>query len=118
MFTPNITGTFRELLPNNNTHFSRHQATLTFSESFCQTILHASPELTSSNTDIFRVTGKQYHTLFQSLCQLIQTFSESHWETILHTFPGFIPGNTDIYREFLPNLTIVKSFFRVHITQH
>ena len=77
----NITGTLRKLLPNNTTHFSRHQAILTFSESYWQTILHTFPELTSNNTD----TPKSY------------------WQTILHTFPEFIPSNTDIFREFLPN---------------
>ena len=50
----NITDAFRELLPNSTTHFSRHQAILTFSESYWQTVLHTFPELTSNNTDIFR----------------------------------------------------------------
>ena len=71
--------------------------------SYSQTILHTFPELTSSNTKIFRVTGKQYYILFQSLHQTILTFSESYWQTILHTFPEIIPSNTDIFREFLPN---------------
>ena len=47
------TDIFQELLPNNTTHFSRHQAILTFSESYWQTILHNFPELTSNNNDIF-----------------------------------------------------------------
>ena len=82
-----------------------------FSESSCQIILHTFPELTSSNTDIFRTTGKQYHTLFQSLHQIIPTFSEGYCQTILRTFPY------QAIREFLLNLNIVKSFFRVHTTQ-
>ena len=32
----NITDTFRELLPNNSTHFSRHQTIATFSEGYWQ----------------------------------------------------------------------------------
>ena len=48
------TDIFQELLPNNTTHFSRHQAIQTFSESYWQTILHTFPELTSNNNDIFR----------------------------------------------------------------
>ena len=50
----NITDSFRELLPNNTTHFSRHQTILIFSQSYSQTILHTLPELKSNNTDIFR----------------------------------------------------------------
>ena len=53
-FISNITGTLRELLPNNTTHFSRQQAILTFSESHWQIILHTFPELTSNNSNIFR----------------------------------------------------------------
>ena len=53
-FISNITGTLMELLPNNTTHFFRHQAILTFSESYWQIILHTFPEVISSNTDIFR----------------------------------------------------------------
>ena len=52
-FISNITG-LRELFPNNTKHFSRHQAILKFSESYCQTILHTFSELTSNNTDISR----------------------------------------------------------------
>ena len=61
------------------------------------TVLHTFPELISSNTDIFRVTGKQY------LYQIILTFSVSYWQIIRHTFPEFIPSNIDIFRDFLPN---------------
>ena len=47
---------FTELLVNNTTHLSKAyiKQLLTFSESYWQTILHIFPELTSSNTDIFR----------------------------------------------------------------
>ena len=38
-FISNITDSFRELLPNNITHISRHQTIMTFSESYWQTIL-------------------------------------------------------------------------------
>ena len=38
-FISNVTGTLTELLPNNTTHFSRHQAILIFSESYWQIIL-------------------------------------------------------------------------------
>ena len=48
------TDIFKESLPNNTTHFSRHQAILTFSESYWQTILHTFPELTSNNNDTLR----------------------------------------------------------------
>ena len=67
-FISNITGTSRELLPNNATHFSRHQSVLIFSESDRRTIRQTFPDFISlsNNTDIFRVTGKQYYTLFQS----------------------------------------------------
>ena len=60
----NITGTLRKLLPNNTTHLSRHQAILTFSESYWQTILHTFPELTSNNTDIFRELQANNTTYF------------------------------------------------------
>ena len=43
-FISNITGTLIELLPNNTTHFSRRQATLTFSESYWQILLYTFPE--------------------------------------------------------------------------
>ena len=85
-FISNITGTLRELLPNNTTHFSRHLAILTFSKSYCQTTLHTFPEVTSNNTDIFReLLCKQYNPLFKSLHQTILTFSAGYWQTILHT---------------------------------
>ena len=53
-FISNITVTLMELLPNNTTHFSRHQVILTLSASYWQIILHTFPEFMSSNTDIFR----------------------------------------------------------------
>ena len=34
-FISNNTDSFMELLPNNTTHFSRHQTILIFSESYC-----------------------------------------------------------------------------------
>ena len=49
--------TFRELLPNNTTHFSRHQTNNTdISESYWQRILQTFPDFISlsNNTDIFR----------------------------------------------------------------
>ena len=57
-FISNNTDSFIELLPNNTTHFPRHQAILIFQ----------------------RVTGKQYYTLSQSLYQAIMTFSESSFQ--------------------------------------
>ena len=80
--TSSNTDIFRELLSNNTTHFSRAYI---------------------KHNDIFRVIGKQYYTLFQSLHQTILTFSESYWQTILHTFPELIPSYTDIFGDFLPN---------------
>ena len=55
-FISNITGTSRELLPNNATHFSRHQSVLIFSESDRRTIRQTFPDFISlsNNTDIFR----------------------------------------------------------------
>ena len=55
VFISNITDTFRELLPNNTTHISKHQTILTFSESYWQTI-QTFPDFISlsNNTDIFR----------------------------------------------------------------
>ena len=50
----NITGTLRELLSNNTTRFPRHQAILTFSESYEPITMHTFPEFTSNNADIFR----------------------------------------------------------------
>ena len=38
-FTSNITDISKELLINNNVHFSRHQTVLTFPESYWQKIL-------------------------------------------------------------------------------
>ena len=52
--TSSNTEIFKELLSNNTTHFSRHEAILTFSKSYLQTILHTFPEFISNNTDIFR----------------------------------------------------------------
>ena len=40
-FVSNNTDTLMELLPNNTTHFSRHQTMLTFSESYWETILQS-----------------------------------------------------------------------------
>ena len=48
-FISNITDIFRELLPNNTTHFSKHQTIPTFPESYWQTVLHTFPELISNN---------------------------------------------------------------------
>ena len=53
-FISNITDSFRELLPNDTTHFSRHQIIVKFSESYCQTIPHTFLKLTSNTTDIFK----------------------------------------------------------------
>ena len=53
-FISNVTGTVMELLTNDTTHFSRHQAILKFSESYWQIILHTFQEFISSNTDIFK----------------------------------------------------------------
>ena len=57
--TSSNTDIFRELLSNNTTHFSRAYI---------------------KHNDIFRVIGKQYYTLFQSLHQTILTFSESFFQ--------------------------------------
>ena len=51
-FIPNNIHTFTELLPNNTTHIFRHQ-TVTFSESYWQTILQTFPDfilLSMANT--------------------------------------------------------------------
>ena len=88
-FISNITGTLRELLANNTTHFSRHQAILTFSESYCQTILHTFPELTSNNTDIFRVPSKLNYS---------KKFFQSTYHTITDTFRGLLPNNIYLFR--------------------
>ena len=91
----NITGTLKELLPNNTTHFSRHQAILTFSESYWQTILHTFPELTSNNNDIFReLLGNNTH--------FFRVYIKQYWH--FHRVPS--------------KLNYSKSFFRVHITQY
>ena len=81
-FISNNADTFKELLTNNTTHFCRHQSILTFSKSYWQTILQTFPDFISlsNNTDISRVTGKQYDTIFQSLYQAILIFSESSFE--------------------------------------
>ena len=81
-FISNITDTFRELLLNNTTHFSRHKAILTFPESYWQTILHTLPELPPNSTDIFRGLLVNNTTRFSRVN---------------------ISSNTDIFREFLPN---------------
>ena len=94
-FISNITDTFRELLPNNTTHFSRHQTILTFPESYWQTIIHFS-----------RTYIKQYEHF------------QSYWQIILHTFPEFILNNTDIFRELLANNTINFSRFHIIIKQY
>ena len=132
-FISNITGTLRELLPNNTTHFSRYQAILTFSESYCQTILHTFPELTSNNTDISRwllanntthfsrVYTKQYwhfqrvsfklnysKKFFQSSYHTILTLSESYYQTIL-TYLELISNSIHTFTELLPNSS--KHFF-------
>ena len=95
-FISNITDTFRELLPNNITHFSRHQTILTFSESYWQTILQT----------FFQIS---YHY------QTILTFSENYWQIILHTFPDFISlsDNIVVFGELPANNTI--HFSRVYI---
>ena len=132
MFISNITSTLRGLLPNNTTHFSRHQAILTFSESYCRTILHTSPELTSSimtfsellgnNTTHFsRAYIKQYwhfqrvsfklnysKKFFQSSYHTILTLSESYYQTIL-TYLELISNSIHICTELLPNSS--KHFF-------
>ena len=74
-FISNITGTLRKLLPNNTTHFSRHQVILTFYKSYSQTILRTFQDI-KQYWYFQRVTGKQYYLLFQSLHQTILTFSE------------------------------------------
>ena len=131
-FISNITGTLRELLANNTTHFSRHQAILTFSESYCQTILHTSPELTSSimtfsellgnNTTHFsRAYIKQYwhfqrvsfklnysKKFFQSSYHTILTLSESYYQTIL-TYSEHISNSIHTFIELL--LSNSKHFF-------
>ena len=74
-FISNITATLRELLQKNTTHFSRHQAILTCSESGKQynTLFQSLYQAILT----FSESGKQYNTLFQSLYQAILTFSES-----------------------------------------
>ena len=68
-----------------------------FSDSYWQTILHTSPELTSNSR---------------------LTFSESYWLTILKTFPGFVSllSNTDISRELLANNTTHFSLYQAILT--
>ena len=68
-----------------------------FSDSYWQTILHTSPELTSNSR---------------------LTFSESYWLTILKTFPGFISllNNTDISRELMANNTTHFSLYQAILT--
>ena len=128
----NNTDIFRMLLANNIPHFSSvhikqywyfqrvtgkqctrfqklDQTTLTFSESYWQTKLQTFPDFISlsNNTDIFRVTGKQYYKLFRvevtqhwhfqkvtiKLYWLIQssyptvfTISQSCYQTMVNTF--------------------------------
>ena len=117
-FISNNTRTFRELLPSNTTHFSRHQTIMTFSKSYWQTILQTFPDfiLLANNTDTFREL-------------LANNF-----------FPEFISNNINIFRELLgnntthfsrvyikqychfqrvpSNLNYSKNFFRVHTTQY
>ena len=103
-FISNNTDSFMELLPNNATHFHRHQTILTFSESYWQTILHTFPEFISSNTDIFRVPSKLKYSknFFQSTYHTIMTLSESYCQTIL-TYSEFISNNIHTFTELLPN---------------
>ena len=107
-FISNITDTFRELLQNITTLFSRHQTVLTFPKSYWQTILYTFLELTSSNTGIFkelltnntihfsRVYIKQYwhfqrvtsklnynKSFFQISYHKILTLSKSYCQTML-----------------------------------
>ena len=121
-FISNNTHTFRELLPNKSKHIFRvhikyywHFQGVTSKQYYTLTL----PDI-KQYWHFQKVTGKQYYKLFQISYhyQTILTFSESYWETILHTFPKFISSNTDNFRELLPNYTILKTFFRVHITQH
>ena len=66
----------RELLLNNTTHFSRHQALLTFSELLANNTTHFYRAYIKQYCYFQRVTSKKYYTLFQSLYQAILTFSE------------------------------------------
>ena len=94
-FISNITGTLKELLPNSTTHFSRHQAILTFSESW-QTILNTFPELQSNNAEIFRELLANNTTHFSRI------YIKQYWH--FHRVPS--------------KLNYSKKFFRVHITQY
>ena len=94
-FTSNITDISKELLLNNNVHFSRHQTVLTFPESYWQKILHTFPEFTANKTDIFR--------------ELL---------AILHTFPELPSNNTGIFRDLLAKNTIHFSGFHIIITRY
>ena len=71
-----------------NGFHSSYQTLWTFSRSYCQTMLHTFPDI-KQRWHFQRVTGKQYHKLFQISChyQTMLTFSDSYWQTILHTFP-------------------------------
>ena len=117
----NITGTFRELVPNNTKYFSKHQTILTFAESYWQTILHIFPNI-KKYWHFQWVTVKQYYTLFQT-SRNIDIFRESIPNSTTHFskhkqywyFPRVTakqcytlsqtPRNTDIFRELLPNNT-------------
>ena len=72
----NITDTFSELLPNNTTHFSRHQSILTFSESYWQKMQQTFPDfiLLSNNTDIFRELLANNTTNFSRLHIIIKQY--------------------------------------------
>ena len=138
-FISNITGTLRELLPNNTTQFFRHQAILTFSESYWQTITHNFPKITLYNIDIFRellaknttnisrvYIKQQWHFQrvlsklnyskknFQSSYHTILTVSGSyHWTTL--TYLELISNSIHTFIELLPISTTTNTFLRVSI---
>ena len=80
-FISSISDTFRDLLPNNTAHFSRHQSILTFSECYWQIILQTFPDFISlsSNTHILRELPANNTTHF------------------------FTSSNADTFRELQPN---------------
>ena len=94
-FISNITGTLRELLPNNTTQFLDIKQHWHF-QSYWQTITHNFPKITLYNIDIFRKLPANNTTNISGV------YIKQHWH----------------FQRVLSKLIYSKKFFRVHTTQY
>ena len=113
----NNSGTFRELIQNNTTHFLSEfisNNTESFREILPHKALFGRVHI-KQYWHVRRVTTKQYHTYFSEFISH-KTFSGSYYEIILYIFSEFISKNIDNSRATTKQYCKIILFYQTKLT--